>query len=249
MGSGIGQVLASSGFCVTVNDLNLVSLERARQRIEDGKFGLNVAVERGKIDKNDLVQIQNRITYSVDIEAACHNADLIIEAVPEDLALKCKLFSQLDEMSPPKTILASNTAGFPIVALAHATKRPEKVIGWHWSQPCSAMKLAEIIRHKENDEETVSAIVEMAHKCRKNPVVINDNAQAWGFVTNRLFMNLQSEGRRIVEEGVANEDQIDQLMKDCFRWPIGIFELHNGAQGMEQSAQSFPGAKDTRQKS
>lgn len=165
-------------------------------------------------------------SIAVELEDACVEADVIIEVIP-DLALKMKLFKRFDRLVPESCILASNTAGFPITALAYGTNRPSRVIGWHWAQPCIVMRLAEIVVLPETDEYVVKKIENIARTCAKNPVIINDQPFSWGVVTNRINARVREEARKIAEEGIATENQIDVLMKDCFRWPMGIFELEN----------------------
>lgn len=224
MGSGIAQVLATSGFAVALHDVDSKSLERARITIEDSAFGMRASVKRGKLSEENFEFARARIQYCSDLQQACAAADCVIEAVPEDLGLKLKLFKQIDRLAPAGTILTSNTAGLPIVALAHATQRPHLVLGWHWAQPCIVIKLAEIIVHPDTAPEAVDTVVQLAQRCGKNPHVIKDQPLEWGFVTNRIMLKVRQEARNIVDEGIATPAQVDALMKDCFRWPVGIFE-------------------------
>ena len=228
MGSGITQVFAVNGYCVSLCDLNAEALEKSRQRIEESRFGLNKAVELGKMTAQQRDQAVANIHYLTDLPTACREADLAIEVVPEDLELKMKIFKLLDKHTPAHAILASNTAGLPITALAYATNRPEQVIGWHWAQPCIVIKMAEIIKTPATDAAVVETVVNMATSCNKNPVVINDKPDKWGFVGNRLMLAMREEAQKVVDEGVADRAQVDQIMKDCYRWNTGIFELWYG---------------------
>jgi 3-hydroxyacyl-CoA dehydrogenase len=157
----------------------------------------------------------------------------VIEAVPEQMDVKVKVFRTLDIVARPDTILASNTAGLSITALAHATARPELVLGWHWAAPCAVMKLAEIAVHRDTSRETVDAVVAAAARCGKNPQVINDQPLVWGFVANRIMLQARREARRVVAEGIATPEQVDAIMKDCFRWPVGPFEGMGGVDALE----------------
>lgn len=139
------------------------------------------------------------------------------------------MFRQLDALCPEHTILTSNTAGLSLAALAAATDRPEKVLGWHWFQPCAVMRLAEIIVHDETSDAACDAVVAAAEQCNKNPVVVKDQQMVWGFVGNRINRAVRIEAARIVAEGLATEDQVDAIMKDGFRWPMGPFEMQRGA--------------------
>jgi 3-hydroxyacyl-CoA dehydrogenase len=230
MGSGIAQVLAVAGLHTRSYDISKDALAKARESVASGRFGLAGAVERGKLSRADADAALARIEFTDSFERAAR-ADVVIECVPEDLALKLQTFRRLDEVAPPNTILASNTSGFPIAAMAGATKRPERVIGWHWASPPPVMKLAEIVVTKATSEETTRVIRELASACGKNPVLIQDNPMAWGFVANRIYGAMLREAARVVDEGVATHEQVNQLMIDCFRWPVGPFAMVKGATG------------------
>lgn len=229
MGAQIAQVVAGGGYAVRLYDISEQQLDTAMQTIEHGRFGLRSGVERGKLTEEDLHATLERIQPVHELEHACHGTDLIIEAVPEDIKLKIRVFRQLDALCPEHTILSSNTAGLSLAALAAATDRPEKVLGWHWFQPCSVMKLAEIIVHDETSDAARDAVVAAAEQCNKNAQVVKDHQLIWGFVGNRINRAVRVEAARIVAEGLATEDQVDAIMKDGFRWPMGPFEMQRGA--------------------
>lgn len=228
MGSGIAQVTAIAGYPTVCYDIDASALDRGREHVTTGRFGLGGAVERGKLTRADADAALERITFtdSFDLAAA---VDVVVEAVPEKLDLKIRVFRDLDRLAPAHTILASNTSGFPIQALAAATDRPERVVGWHWASPAPVMKLAEIVRTTVTADDTVATITEMASRCGKHPVVVNDTASAWGFVANRVYFAMIREAQRVVDEGIATREQVDQLMTDCFRWPAGPFGMVRGA--------------------
>lgn len=228
MGSGIAQVLARGGYTVHLYDVQGDALTGAVDRIEHGKYGLRRGVAIGKATEADVAAALERIATFTDLAAAVADADLVIEAVPEDLGLKVRVFRQLDRLAPPHAILASNTSGFPISGLAYATDRADRVIGWHFASPVPAMRLAEITVHPETSDTTRDAVVAVAARCGKNPVVIKDDTRHWGFVANRIFGAVAREARQIVAEGIATPEQVDTLVKDCFRWPVGPFELTGG---------------------
>lgn len=229
MGAQIGQVVAVGGYNVRLYDVDEQQLERAVETIEHGRFGLRSGVARGKLTEEQMHAALERIVPVQDLAQACGDADMIIEAVPEDIKLKIRVFRQLDKLCPEHTILTSNTAGLSLAALAAATDRPEKVLGWHWFQPCSVMKLAEIIVHDETSDEATQVVVETALQCGKNPQVVKDQQMWWGFVGNRINRAVRMEAARIVAEGLATEEQVDAIMKDGFRWPMGPFEMQRGA--------------------
>ncbi len=228
MGAGIAQVLASGGYDVHLYDVRAEALTAALERIEHGKYGLRRGIALGKVTGAQMTAALERIATFSDLAAACAGVDLVVEAVPEDLGLKVQTFRHLDALAPPHAILASNTSGFPITGLAAATDRPAQVIGWHWASPVPVMKLAEIAVHKGTNVATRDAVVAIAARCGKNPTVINDDTRHWGFVANRIFGVVVREARQIVAEGIATPEQVDTLVKDCFRWPVGPFELTGG---------------------
>ena len=168
------------------------------------------------------------IRFSASLEEAAET-DLIIECVPESLDLKIKLFRDLDRMTEPDTILASNTSGFPITALAASTERPERIIGWHWASPPPVMRFAEIVVTSSTSEETTSLVRNVATRCGKNPVVVQDFPTHWGFVANRVYFAMIREAQRVVDSGIASPEDVNQLMADCFNWPVGPFAMLKGA--------------------
>ena len=228
MGSGIAQVTATAGCPTVCTDLDAGALERAYEHVTTGRYGLERAVERGKLTREDADAALARLEFSPSFEQAA-SADVVIEAVPERLALKIRVFRDLDGVAPPATILASNTSGFPISAIAAATDRPDKVIGWHWASPAPVMRFAEIVRTRDTSDETVETIRELAAACRKNPVVVNDTDTKWGFVANRIYGAALNEAGRVVAEGIAKPEEVDQLMMDCFGWPTGPYTMIRGA--------------------
>ena len=228
MGSGIAQVCALAGFDVACYDVAPATLEAARSHVTTGRFGLDGAVARGKVTREQADDALARITFTASLETAAAS-DLVIEAVPERLELKVRVFRELDRLAPPATILASNTSGLPIAALAASTDRPDRVIGWHWASPAPVMKLAEIVVTPETSTATIASVTDAATRCGKHPIVVKDNPMQWGFVANRVYFAMAREAQRVVDEGVATRAEVDQLMMDCFRWPSGPFGMVAGA--------------------
>jgi 3-hydroxyacyl-CoA dehydrogenase len=230
MGSGIAQVTATAGYPTVCYDVDHDALVHGREHVTTGRYGLDRGVERGKLTREEADAALARLTFSDSFDEAAHT-DLVIEAVPERLALKVQVFRQLDGVAPPGTILASNTSGFPIAAMAAATDRPEAVIGWHWASPAPVMRFAEIVRTRVTADETVDTVRQVATACGKAPVVVRDVDTEWGFVANRVYAAMLVEAQRVVQEGVASAEEVDQLMMDCFRWPTGPFGMVRGATG------------------
>jgi 3-hydroxyacyl-CoA dehydrogenase len=228
MGGGIAQVCAIAGFDVLCYDIDASALAAGREHAVAGQYGIESAVERGKLTRDEADAAVTRLAFVDSFDEAAR-ADLIVEAVPERLALKIQVFRDLDRAAPAETILCSNSSGFPIQALAAATDRPERVIGWHWASPAPVMKLAELVRTPMTSEETVETVSSVARRCGKNAVVVNDTALSWGFVANRVYFAMIREADRVVAEGIATRDQVDQLMTDCFRWPAGPYGMVKGA--------------------
>jgi 3-hydroxybutyryl-CoA dehydrogenase len=228
MGSGIAQVAATAGYDTVCYDVDPSALDAAREHVTTGRYGLERGVERGKVTREQADAALARLTFTESFEEAAAT-DLVVEAVPERLELKVRVFRDLDRAAPDTTILASNTSGFAIAGLAAATDRADRVIGWHWASPAPVMRLAEIVSTRETSDETIVAVRDVATKCGKNPVVVKDTPMAWGFVANRVYFAMVAEAQKVVSEGIATADDVDQLMMDCFRWPTGPFGMVQGA--------------------
>jgi len=228
MGGGISQSLALGGYDVVCTDIAAKALDDAKRDAESGRFGLAGAVARGKLDAAGADAARARITWSPKFEEAAA-ADLVIECVPERLDVKLRVFRDLDRVAKPGAILASNTSGLPIAAMAGATARPAQVIGWHWASPAFVMRFAEIVVTADTSDAVRDRVCEVAARCGKNPIVVKDQPMAWGFVANRVYGAMLREAARVVEEGVATHEQVNQLMVDCFRWPVGPFAMVKGA--------------------
>lgn len=247
MGGGIAQVLAIAGLDVRLNDREQDALDRAAERIEHGRFGIRRAVELGKLSADEADAALARITRTSALDEACAGTDLVVEAVYEDYGLKIGVFGELDRLTPAHAILASNTSGLSIAAIAAGTDRPERVIGWHWASPAPVMKLAEIVVHAATLDDVRDSIVELAGRCDKHPEVVSDSPLAWGFVANRVLMAVFREADTIVREGIARPEQVDRLVKDCFRWPVGPFEMRGGtSSGWEERDGTPPVDNDMR---
>jgi len=228
MGSGIAQVTATAGCPTVCYDIDADAVERAREHITTGRYGLERGVERGKLTRADADAALVRLELTTSFETVA-TTDVIIEAVPERFDLKIRVFRHLDRAAPEATILASNTSGFSIAAIGAATDRPDRVIGWHWASPAPVMRFAEIVRTRETSDATIERITALATACGKQPVVVNDSPTAWGFVANRIYAAVMDEAKRVVDDGVATPEQVDQLMVDCFGWPTGPYTMIRGA--------------------
>ena len=219
MGHGIAQVAAMAGYDVQLVDVNQAMLDKAAARIERN---LRKGVELGKVDAAVMEAALTRIETTTDLDAAAHQADLVIEAVPEDLDLKLALFARLDEICPAHTILATNTSTLSPSAIGSATSRPDKVIAMHFFNPVHLMRLVEIIRSLETSDETCRATIEVAHTMGKETVVVNESP---GFVTSRMSALVGNEAFYMLMEGVASAKDIDRAIKLGLNYPMGPLEL------------------------
>ncbi|WP_313803051.1 3-hydroxybutyryl-CoA dehydrogenase [Cytobacillus sp.] len=218
MGSGIAQVCAQAGYNVLLNDLKQEFVDRGLGVI---KKNLNRQVEKERISAQQMEEVLNNLTPSTELTDA-KNVDLIIEAAVENMEIKTKIFSQLDEIAPVHAILASNTSSLPITEIAAATKRPEKVIGMHFMNPVPVMKLVEIIRGLATADEVYQTIEDITKTLKKVPVEVNDFP---GFVSNRVLMPMINEAIFTLYEGVATKEAIDEVMKLGMNHPMGPLTL------------------------
>ena len=219
MGTGIAQVVAMGGYTVSIRDIAADFLNKSKKKIEQKLTGL---VEKGKLSEQDSRSVWSRMTFTEDLKVAVSEADLIIEAVPEDLGLKRKVFTELEKMAKPSAIFASNTSELSISSLASSTHRPEQVIGTHWFFPPQVMKLIEVIVTPETSRETLETTVTFCKKIGKETVICKD---AQGFITSRAISAMIAECLRIYEEGIASIEDIDKAMRLGFNHPIGPFQL------------------------
>jgi len=219
MGTGIAQVVATGGYKVTVRDIAADFLDRSKTKIDQKMKEL---VGKGRLSEEDAKGVRSRIMFTEDVNHAVADADFIIEAVPEDLELKRKVFSEVDRIAKPSAILASNTSELSIGSLASSTNRPGQVIGTHWFFPAQVMKLIEVIITPETSQGTLETTVEFCKKIGKETVVCKD---AQGFITSRAISALVAECLRIYEEGIASIEDIDKAMRLGFNHPIGPFQL------------------------
>lgn len=219
MGNGIAQVCAQAGYDVTMRDIEDRFLESGFNAI---KKSLQRLVRVVKIKQDDLEKIIGRIKGMLDLKEALQGADLVIEAVPEILELKKQIFKEVDQIAPPDAVLASNTSGLMITDIASATNRPDKVIGMHWFNPPSMMKLIEVIRGALTSDETYNLVVDLSRKLGKEPVLASDGP---GFFTTRYIGTYLTEAIRLLELGVAGIEEMDKMCKLGFGWPMGPIKL------------------------
>ncbi len=219
MGSGIAYVHAVAGYDVILNDLKDEFLENGLNRIREY---MQQGIQRGKIGISEAQKAFNRIKTTTEFKDAVKEADVIIEAVFEDLKVKQDVFSRADMYAPAHAIIASNTSTIPITKLAAATKRPDKVIGTHFFSPVPAMKLLEIIVTDKTSEETLNTIKNLASSIEKEIVVCKDGP---GFIVNRILVPTLNEIMKLYMEKVAPMDYLDDLFVEKGNFPMGPFRL------------------------
>ncbi|MFQ6014243.1 MAG: 3-hydroxyacyl-CoA dehydrogenase family protein [Anaerolineae bacterium] len=228
MGSQIAQVAAQAGFEVRMRDIS----DELVQRALDGIRGSlkRFFVDKGKMTAEEAEEIMGHIQGTTDLAAAVKEADLAIESIPENMALKKEMFQDLSDLCRAETILASNTSALSITDIASASTRPERVIGMHFFNPVAVMKLVEIVRGAKTDEETVATVKEVAEKrLGKETVVINDSP---GFITSRMVDVIINEAACMLEEGVASAEEIDKAIKLGLGHPMGPLELADFTNGV-----------------
>ncbi|WP_438995354.1 3-hydroxybutyryl-CoA dehydrogenase [Poseidonia sp.] len=218
MGNGIAQVAACAGYDVVMVDIKDEYVEKGLGTIQ---FSLGKLVSKERMSQADADAALSRIETGTDRQA-CAECDLVVEAVPEILELKTSIFSELDSICKPETILASNTSSISITTIAESTNRPDKVIGMHFMNPVPIMKLVEVINGGQTSSETNSAVNEAAEKMGKIALSCND---APGFVSNRILCPMLNEAILTLQEGVAEPEAIDGIMKLGMNHPIGPLAL------------------------
>ena len=219
MGRGIAHAAALGGYRTILEDLLPNALRKAETEI---RANLDKAVELGKVDATDADAAFSRVEYAGSVDQAARDADLVIEAVPEEMESKIEIFTVLDKICRPDTILASNTSSLSVTEIASVTYRAKKCVGMHFSNPVHKMKLLEIVRALESDDDTLAAVVEVGKRMRKEVVVIRESP---GFVTSRINAMIGNEAFYLLQEGIASAEDIDKALKLGLNHPMGPFEL------------------------
>ena len=219
MGNGIAHVFAQSGYSVRLIDLSEAALEKALTTISKN---LDRMVAKEKISEADKTNTLNNIVTFTDMSSAVKGMDLVVEAATENMDIKLKIFSQLDELCDEHTILGSNTSSISITKIASATQRADKVIGLHFMNPVPVMKLVEVIRGYATSDEVTNTIMEVSKSLNKVPVEVNDYP---GFVANRNLMPMINEAIITLHEGVAGVEEIDTVMMLGMAHPMGPLHL------------------------
>ena len=218
MGRGIAYVAALGGFRTLLQDVSAPALDNALGQIQKD---LDEGVARGKVTVGQAEAARGRLVSSISLDDAAR-ADFVIEAVPEDMALKLKVFARLDELARPGVVLSSNTSALSIAEIATATTRPDRVLGMHFFNPVPKMKLVEIVRALETSDAAVAATTEVARRMGKETVLVKESP---GFVTSRVNALIGNEAFAMLQEGIASAEDIDKALKLGLNHPMGPFEM------------------------
>ena len=219
MGRGIAHVAALGGYRTILEDLLPNALRRAESEIRNN---LDKAVELGKVSSTDAQAAVGRLEYAGSVEDAAREADLVIEAVPEELESKIEIFTLLDKVCRPGTILASNTSSLSITEIAGVTYRATKCVGMHFFNPVHKMRLIEIVGASQTDDVTIAVAVAVGKRMGKEIVVIKESP---GFITSRINAMIGNEAFYMLGEGIASAEDIDKALKLGLNHPMGPFEL------------------------
>lgn len=219
MGRGIAHVAALGGYRTILEDLIPAALRRAEDEI---RANLDKAVELKKVSPTDAEAAAARLEYAGSVDEAAREADLVIEAVPEEMESKIEIFTLLDKICRPATILASNTSSLSVTEIADVTYRAKKCLGMHFFNPVHKMKLIEIVRAAETDDETIAAASDVGRRMGKEVVVIKESP---GFITSRINAMIGNEAFYMLQEGIASAGDIDKALKLGLNHPMGPFEL------------------------
>jgi len=220
MGHGIAQVSAMAGYNVVLRDIEQPFLDKAMEKI---KWSLDKLVSKEKITENERNEIFSRIKPIVDLKDAVHDCDLVIEAVPEIMDLKKKVYAELDKVASDQVVFASNTSTLPITEIANTISRPKKFIGIHFFNPPQLMKLVEVIPGQKTSDDITNLTINFVKSVNKIPVTCRKDVP--GFIVNRLFIPLVHEACYVMERQKIQQTEIDSAVKFRLGFPMGIFEL------------------------
>jgi 3-hydroxybutyryl-CoA dehydrogenase len=219
MGRGIAHVAALGGYRTVLEDVLPAALRKAQDEI---RGNLDKAIELKRVAPDEATAALSRLEYAGSVEEAAREADLVIEAVPEEMESKIEIFTLLDKICRPGTILASNTSSLSITEIASVTYRPKKCVGMHFFNPVHKMKLLEVVRALETDDETINAVAEIGRRMGKEVVAIRESP---GFITSRINAMIGNEAFFMLQEGIASAVDIDKALKLGLNHPMGPFEL------------------------
>ncbi len=220
MGHGIAQMAAGAGYKVTIRDISQEFLDGARQRIERN---LKRNVERGRMTEDAAQELLSRLSFTLDLQDAVRDADLVVEAIPESLDLKQRVWGEVSREAKESAVLATNTSSLSITKIAEAVSQPERFVGMHFFNPPTHMRLIEVIPGAKTGTQSIDMVKAVAGKLGKTPVVVQKDAT--GFIVNRVLITYLNEATKVLETGEYTRDQIDSAMQYRAKMPLGPFML------------------------
>ncbi len=222
MGSQIAVQAALHGVEVRLQD---VSEEQVRRSMDQNRGHLQRRVDRGRLAAEEMEAALARVRTTVDLAEAASDADIVIEAIVEDLAAKRKVFADLDRLAPPKAVLASNSSTIVISRLADATRRPDRCANMHFFSPVLVMELCEVVKGPQTSEATAQACMDFVREMGRVPVLVQKEVE--GFLVNRIYLAASQEAHRLYEAGAADLADIDTAVEKGLNWPMGPFRLND----------------------
>jgi 3-hydroxybutyryl-CoA dehydrogenase len=228
MGSGIAQTTVLAGYRTIVRDVNDEIITKTKTNIIDGRWGFKGGLERGKLTQGQTAQAIANLSFTTSLNDL-KDCDLIIEAIPENMELKQEVFADLDKTVKRSAIFASNSSALTHSAIAKAVDRKDRYIGMHWFSPANIMKLVELIYTPDTSKEVITLLEELCKQMGKVSIRVKDVPGNTGYVNNRIFRVVRQEARKIVDEGIATEEDVDLAMRLGRNWPAGPFESTRGA--------------------
>jgi 3-hydroxybutyryl-CoA dehydrogenase len=219
MGRGIAHAAAMAGYRTVLEDILPASLRKADDEI---RASLEKGMASGSLSRQQADAVLARIEYASSVEEAARQAELVIEAVPEEMESKIEIFTMLDKICRPDSFLVSNTSSLSVTEIASVTYRARRIVGMHFVHPVQQMKLLEVVRGLETDDETVAAAVEVGKRMGKEVVVVRESP---GFITSRINALIGNEAFYMLQEGIASARDIDKAIREGLNHPIGPFEM------------------------
>lgn len=228
MGGGIAQTTALAGYKTIIREISDEVIEKTKDAIVNGRFGLQGGVARGKHTQQQMDQVLANLSFTTRVEDL-KDCDLIIETVSENMELKQKVFAELDKVVKKDAIFTSNSSALTHAEISKDVARKDRYIGWHWASPANVMKLAELIYTADTSEEVIQLLEVLCQRLGKVSVRVKDVPGNTGYVGNRIYAAVRREAQKIIEEGIATAEDIDTVMETGWNWPVGPFGMGRGA--------------------
>lgn len=228
MGGGIAQTTALAGYKTIIREISDEVIEKTKDAIVNGRFGLKGGVARGKHTQQQMDQVLADLSFTTRVEDL-KDCDLIIETVSENMELKQKVFAELDKVVKKDAIFTSNSSALTHSEISKDVARKDRYIGWHWASPANVMKMAELVYTADTSEEVIQLVEALCQRLGRVSVRVKDVPGNTGYVGNRIYAAVRREAQRIIEEGIATAEDIDTVMETGWNWPVGPFGMGRGA--------------------